>query len=192
MKGQFAKCVKCPASFLLDDPRKDLIDRWERKRESFLARTKQVKLILLGESMPAGRYFYDIEADYEKGGLRYTLKQELSNPEIDDGMFLMSLARKGVVLFDCALCPLHKINHKTMPNINHNAVRREAATYCFLTINKALVEIYPNVPIVTIFPKNLGFLKTKIPNQITQRLVGHFSFSDQTGLASLFEKIMKQ
>ena len=142
--------------------------------------------------MPADRYFYDIEADYEKDGLRYTLKQELSHLEIDDGKFHMSLARKGIILFDCALCPLHEINRKTMPDINHNALRREAATYCFLTINKAHIENYPDVPIVTIFPKKLGFLTTKIPHLITQRLVGHFSFSDQTGLASLYGQIKNQ
>jgi hypothetical protein len=54
-----------------------------------------------------------------------------------------------------------------------------------------MVEKYPNIPIVTIFPTNMGWLKNEIPFEIRKRVVSEFIFSDQTGLAELFESIKK-
>lgn len=189
MSKRYAKCLKCPAYHLLTNERKSLIERWEGRRERYLSRTKKVRLILLGESMPASRYFYDIETDYEDGGLRYTLKKEFSKLELDDSQFLMSMARKGIVLFDCALCPLHIFRKNDLPEININKLRRYAATYCFQTITGLELEKYPDVPIVTIFPSNMGWLRNEIPFSVRKQVVGECIFSDQTGLAELYEKI---
>jgi hypothetical protein len=184
MRNKYVKCQKCPAYHLLTDERKSLIERWENRRDRYLSITKEIRLILLGESMPAPRYFYDLETKYEGKGLRYTLKKEFGNLELDDSHFLMSMARKGIVLFDCALCPLHQLDD--------NVSKRRSATDCFLTITHQDIAKYPNVPIVTVFPEKRGWLKREIPYEIIRRVVGKFSFTDQTGLSKLFERIKAQ
>ncbi len=190
MSNRYAKCQKCPAYHLLTDERKSLIERWESRRERYFSRTKKVRLILIGESMPASRYFYDIETEYEDGGLRYTLKKEFGKLELDDSQFLMSMARKGIVLYDCALCPLHVFRKNNLTGINK--LRKYAATHCFQTITGLEIEKYPDVPIVTIFPSKMGWLKNEIPYDIRKRVVGEFIFLDQTGLAALFERMKAQ
>lgn len=140
---------------------------------------KKVRLILLGESMPADRYFYDLNTEYGNRGLRYTLKKEFDILEIDDGLFLESFCKKGIVIFDCALCPLHCLDN--------NAQKRQAATHCFLYYNIEYLNRYPDAPIATIFPKNRGFLKSEIPKEILSRIKDRFRFSDQTGLRELYE-----
>jgi len=95
--------------------------------------------------------------------------------------FFQSMVRKGIVLFDCALCPLYKLENITL--------RRKAATHCFLSINRFQLDEYPGIPIATIFPANLGYLKSEIPNDILKRVKGEFSFSDQTGLSQLYESL---
>lgn len=181
MENKYSKCQKCPAFHLLSEERKEKIDKWENKRDHYLSRMKIIRLILLGESLPANKYFYDIQTDYENRGLRYTLKKEFKKLEISDSLFLESMVRKGIILFDCALCPLYLLSN--------SALRRKAATYCLLSINYKLLNEHPNIPISTIFPANLGVLKKEIPLTITSSLIGEFSFSDQTGLSQLYEKI---
>jgi hypothetical protein len=177
----YSKCQKCPAFHLLSEERKQKVDKWEYKRDKYIERMKSINLILLGESMPANRYFYDINTDYESRGLRYSLKKEFNKLEISDSLFLESMVRKGIVLFDCALCPIYLIDNNTL--------RRKAATHCFMSINHVCLRKYPEVHIVTIFPAKMGFLKTEIPVEIISRVKGEFSFSDQTGLNQLYENI---
>lgn len=181
MENKYSKCQKCPAFHLLSEERKDKIEKWEYKRVKFIDRMKKVRLIILGESMPANRYFYDINTDYENRGLRYTLKKEFNKIELSDSLFLESMVRKGIILFDCALCPLYLIRN--------NVLRRKAATHCFMSINQIYLGKYPEVPIVTIFPVKMGYLKTEIPEEIISRVKGEFSFSDQTGLSHLYENL---
>ena len=166
---------------LLSEERKDKIEKWEYKRDKYIARMKSAKLILLGECIPANKYFYDINTDYENRGLRYTLKKEFNKIEITDSLFLESMVRKGIALFDCALCPLYH-----MDNIS---LRRKAATHCFMTINRFLLDEHPQIPVATIFPAHLGYLKTEIPAEILSRVKGEFSFYDQTGLSQLYESL---
>ena len=184
MSDKYSKCRSCPAYHLLTEKRKAQIDYWEEKRDSFVNRMKQVKLILIGESMPNSRYFYDLNTNYDHDGLRFTLKDEFGKNDINDGLFLISMCRKGIILFDCALCPLHKLDD--------NILMRKAATHCFLTINIEKIEELKHIPIVTIFPSNRGWNVSELPLSIKNRIVGNFGFSSQFGLASLFEQIKKQ
>lgn len=77
------------------------------------------------------------------------------------------------------MCPLNEIKN--------NALRREAVTHCFMSINRIHLNEHPEIPIATIFPVNLGYLKTEIPIDILNRVKGEFSFSNQTGLSELYE-----
>lgn len=181
MENKYSKCQKCPAFHLLSEERKQKVDTWEYKRDKYIGRMKSIKLIMLGESMPANKYFYDINTDYENRGLRYSLKKEFNKLEISDSLFLESMVRKGIALYDCALCPLYLIDN--------NALRRKAATHCFMSINHVYLRKHPEVPLVTIFPAKMGFLKTEIPVEIISRVKGEFSFSDQTGLSLLHENL---
>lgn len=183
MLNKYSKCQKCPAFHLLTDDRIHQIEQWEFKRDQYLKRTKHVLLILLGESMPANRYFYDINTKYENGGLRYTLKREFNKLEVADSEFLQFLTRTGIVLFDCALCPLHLLKN--------NTEKRKAATYCLLSINHKHLTQNPSIPIVTIFPKSRGYLKSYIPDEIKIRIVGEMSFMDQSGLKILYERFLE-
>jgi len=178
MSNRFDKCHKCPAYHLLTDERKEQIERWEYKRQQTIDRIKKIRLILIGESMPANRYFYDPESDYENGGMRYNIKEEFGQLELSDSLFMESLRRKGVVLYDCALCPLHKLDN--------NVDKRQAATYCFLAYNKNFVEENSDIPIATIFPSRRGWLKNEIPESIKSRVVKEFSFSNIKGLKDLY------
>ncbi len=182
MNNKYSKCSNCPANHLLDDKRKALIERWESKRDSYLSRTKKIKLILLGESMPASRYFYDLETDYPESGLRYSLKREFGKLDLSDSQFLISMSRKGIVLLDCALCPLHQLYD--------NVTKRHAATYCFLTITHETISKFPDTPIVTVFPSNRGWLKSEIPFEIRYNVKGECTFSDQSGLSDFYKELI--
>ena len=181
MDDKYSKCQKCPAFHLLSEERKQKIERWEYKRDRYIERMKRVKLILLGESMPANRYFYDLNTDYENSGLWFTLKKEFNKLEISDSLFLESMVRYGIVLFDCALCPLFELDANTL--------RCKAATHCLMSINQIHLRQNPDVPIVTIFPSKMGFLKSDIPVEILLRVKCEFSFSNQSGLNQLYEKM---
>lgn len=189
IKTRYAKCQQCPAYHLLTVERKKQIEIWEGRRDRYISRMIEVKLVLLGESMPANRYFYDINTDYEGGGLRYSLKKEFGNLNLSDSQFLESFRRKGIVLFDCALCPLHALQTKALSEANVNCLRRNAATHCFLTITKKEIEKYSDIPIVTVFPSNLGLLKKNIPIEIISRFKGECTFSNQSGLANFFAEM---
>jgi hypothetical protein len=181
MENKYSKCQKCPAFHLLTEERKEKIEKWEYKRDKHIERMKSVKLILLGECMPSNRYFYDINTDHENRGLRYTLKKEFNKLEISDSLFLESMVRKGIALYDCSLCPLY--------HLDNNVSRRKAATHCLMSINHIYLNQFPDIPIFTIFPLKLGFMKTEIPGDILMRVKGEFNFSDPTGLRQLFETL---
>lgn len=182
----WSKCLKCPAYHLLDDNRKHRIEIWEGRKEKYVRRIKKLRLILVGESMPANRYFYDINSDYENGGMRINLQKEFDQMEISESQFLESFTRKGIILHDCALCPLYLLKGHSL------AMFRKIATYCFLTHNMDMVTANENVPIATIFPSNRGWLKTEIPWDIRSRINAEFSFSNLTGLKDLYLKIKKE
>lgn len=183
--NRYSKCHKCPAFHLLTEERISIIERWERKRQNNIDRIKKVKLILIGESMPASRYFYDLETEYDNG-MRYNLKEEFGKLEITDSMFLESFRRKGIILFDAALCPLHRLER------GNNTIRRAAATYCLLTHNTDYIESFSEVPIVTIFPSKMGWKKTEIPISIRNRVKKGFGFSNIKGLSDLYLNIKRK
>jgi hypothetical protein len=184
MSDRYAKCGRCPAYHLLNDERKETIARWEYKRQKNVDRIRQMKLILIGESMPSKRYFYDLETDYENTGMRFNLMREFGQIELSDGQFMESFRRKGIVLYDCALCPLHKLDS--------NVDKRRAATYCFLTQNLGFLKETKDIPIATIFPSNRGWLKTEIPYDIIGRVSGEFGFNDVSGLKDLYLEIKQE
>ncbi len=180
----WSKCNKCPASHLLDDTRKSDIEAWERRKARYIDRVKKLRLILIGESIPANRYFYDINSDYENSGMRWNLKKEFEQLDLSEGQFLESFSRKGIVLHDCALCPLHK-----MAKEQKYSILRRIATYCLLTHNLDFINNNPEIPIATIFPENRGWLKTELPWEIRNRVIAEFSFNNVTGLKDLYLKI---
>lgn len=181
MNNRFVKCGKCPAFHLLTDERKDVIKKWESERQKNIDKIRQVRLILVGESMPAKRYFYDLDTDYIASGMRYNLKKEFNQNDLGDISFLKSLQKKGIVLFDCALCPIYLLDS--------NTEKRHAATHCFLTQNIPFIKETKNVPIATIFPSKRGWLARSIPFDITHRVTGKFGFNDLSGLHNLYLKI---
>lgn len=149
----FKDCNECPCRSLLTEERKKIINLWNNYFYKNLYGIKEVKLILLGESMPASRYFYDKQSSYNEG-FRYNLKKSL-NIASDDELFSF-LQKKGVIVMDCAFCPLHCLST--------NKARRHSATYCLQHHNKNLILKYPNVPIFSFFPSKLGYLKSEIPD----------------------------
>lgn len=181
MYSKYSICNNCKANNLVDAKRIAQINLWEYARDNYVKRIEKVQLILLGELMPANRYFYDISIPYKDGGLRNTLKNEFNKQNQSDSHFLDYLVQEGIILFDCALCPLHKLKK--------NSMRRKAATHCFLTINMHHLLEYPAIPIVTIFPNNCGYLKREIPEEISKRVIAGFSFSNQTGLNNLVKEL---
>jgi len=183
----WSKCLKCPAFYLLDDERKQRIERWEDRKERYVSRIKKLRLILVGESMPATRYFYDINSDYETGGMRFNLQKEFDQMEISESQFLESFTRKGIILHDCALCPIYLLVKKI-----RIAVAKEVTSYCFKTHNFDLIIKTPEIPIATIFPVGRGWLKKELPYEIRRRIVAEFSFSDLTGLKDLYLKIKNE
>lgn len=94
MENRYSKCQKCPAFHLLTEERMDRIEKWEYKRDQYIRKMKKVRLILLGESMPANRYFYDLTTEYKNTGLRYTLKKEFDKLDLSDSLFLESFCKK--------------------------------------------------------------------------------------------------
>lgn len=181
MKDRFLDCFSCPASHLLTESRKRTILKWESKRQSNIDRMKKIRLILLGESMPSKRYFYDINTSYEDNGMRYNLKKEFDQSELTDVQFFQSFRRKGIVLHDCGFCPVHKLNS--------NTEKRNAATFCLLTQNIEFLHLTPEIPIITIFPFNRGWLKNEVPDSIKKRIIAEFSFNKIKGIKDLYNEI---
>ena len=151
----FKECNECPCSHLLTEERKKRILIWNNSFYKNLSKIKDVKLILLGESMPADRYFYDKQSCYNDG-FRYNLKVNL-NISSDEELFSY-LQKKGVIVIDCAFCPLHCLSTKK--------ARRHSATYCLQRHNKKIILDYPSAPIFSFFPSKLGYLKSEIQDII--------------------------
>lgn len=156
MKNElFKHCEDCPCYSLLTEKRKKQILRWNELFDDNLSKIKEVKFILLGESIPNNRYFYDKQSDYKDSGLRYVFREEL-NMSSDDELFLY-LQEKGIVIVDCAFCALHLLQKKS-------ARRRHSATYCLLNYKKELLLKYTDTHIVSFFPSKCGLLKRQTPD----------------------------
>ena len=163
-------CKDCPA-FCLKNEQSQNISRWEKLREeaknSLLK--KKVNLYLLCESLPADNFFYDKSSHNE---LRSCLCKELVGNGSDDDLF-QYLSQKGVLLVDCALCPLFRLGNKPK--------RRYAATLCLQRNTLPYLNLNPSAPIITVFPAHCGFLRRSI-GSIRERVTGDFQFSKLCGL----------
>ena len=158
----------CPCFYLLSEERKKQIIKWLLTLNKNISKIKDVRLILLGESMPNGRYFYDINTDYSSNGFRYELCTRL---ELKTDVELFSfLQKKGIIVLDCAFCPLHLIKDKK--------VQRHSATHCFKRHAAKFIEKHPNVPIFTFFPAKRGLLKQELPTDISKRINEEASFTN--------------
>ena len=156
-----------------------------------LQRYGQIKLYILTESIPYSRFIYDRQSNYcANVGLRTRLCRELINancpPNINHcsqcpnlNKLLNYLRDKGILIVDCALCPLYRLNKFS--------ARRHAATICLNNNTIAYLNVTPNAPIITIFPLNCGFLKTKKPH-VQSRVVKEFRFGNLTGLRKAIEQ----
>lgn len=161
----------------------------------------QIKLYILTESIPYSRFVYDPQSNYRFGknvrvGLRTRLCEELLNakcpPNINHcnqcqyfNQLLDYLRNKGILIVDCALCPLHKKDHRRLTYKD----RRIAATLCLNNNIIQYLNISPNAPIITIFPSKCGFYKTKKP-YVRKRVKGEFNFSNLRGLKDTIERIL--
>lgn len=171
----FKDCKECPCYHLLTKERKKRIAVWNNFFYENLSKTKEVKLILLGESIPANRYFYDKQS-YYNDGFRYSLKASL-NISSDEELFSY-LQKKGVIVIDCAFCPLHYLSTKS--------IRRHSATYCLQRHNKKIILNYPNIPIFSFFPSKLGYLKREIQDII---ITNQTTFSKINPIAEYIKKM---
>lgn len=172
-------CNDCPASRLLDIKRiKDCENLREVEIKSILKR-KHIKLFLLCESLPAKGFVYDRSSDCSRGSLRYNLRNELVNRGTDKDLFDY-LRKHGIIIIDCALCPLHKLINKRSEISSDNMSR--ASHQIFLDLN-------PKVPIVTIFPSRCGFLKRKMP-RIQDRVKYKFQFKNLKGLKNAINTLL--
>lgn len=143
-----------------------------------------IKLYILTESIPCRRFIYDPDSQYPKGGLRYNLCKELLGTHEDCRMQLINyLQQKGVLIVDCALCSLHRLGKKSD--------RRQAATICLNNNTERYLNINPDAPIMAIFPRNCGFLRTR-KQHIEKRIVKRFGFKNVRGLKIAIEGILKE
>ena len=196
---QALRCDGCPANSLKDKKgygpsgdRKwfDWVSYCERLREKEAkVITKihgKIKLYILTESIPSNRFIYDLDSRYDQGGLRRDLCRELLGIDGDCGARLIAFLReKGILIVDCALCPLHKLGEKKY--------RRHAATMCLSNNTHKYLDKSPNAPIITIFPSRSGFLKSQVHFNITRRIArdGEFSFKNITGLRAKIHEILR-
>jgi hypothetical protein len=172
-------CDGCPALPLRTDLQLDKINNWRSIHLSLLKQIIKPKLILLCESFPQDRYIYDQQTSYTGRGLRYNLKKELYNKDISDEQFLANLSADKILIIDCAFCPLHQ-----KENGNYfltNTQKRQSATTCLKRHNLHLLHRFPEAPIITIFPRNRGFLKRELP-EVASRIKAQFDFSKLEGL----------
>lgn len=181
MKINELKCDGCPALSLRDQEGRHLkIKKCEKLRAKAIEEIVKIKLFLLCESIPANRFFYDLDSDYTKDGLRLMMMDEL---ELEtDSDVLKYFRKRGVVLADCAFCPLH--------DLGSNAEKRHAASQCLQNHNIKIFEMNPAAPIITIFPTNRGYLKSEFP-EIESRKVAEFSFMKLSGLKAMIERYAK-
>jgi len=175
------KCDGCPALPLRTKDQLQKIKQWEKLREKAIAKIDNIRLFILCESIPAKRFFYDLDAVYENKGLRFNIKEELELESEKD--VLKYFDKNGIVLADCAYCPLHKEQLS-------NKDRRHAASICLKNHTSKILKLSTKVPIVTIFPTRRGYLKTDFP-EIESRKVRNFSFNDLRGLKQSIEELIK-
>jgi hypothetical protein len=142
---------------------------------SELAHINQIKVILLGESFPVNRYFYDVDSNYDRGGLMYNLKREYGlRTNVD---MIEKFRELGVIVYDCAFCPLHLLDNKTD--------QRHAATHCLKSYK--LDYLNKNTcPIITFFPSKRGFLKREVP-ELIKRIWVEYLFNNLHGIKTIIE-----
>lgn len=179
-------CDGCPALPLRTILQIDKINNWRRIHSDNLMKVSNPNIILLCESFPKDRYIYDLQTNYSGRGLRYNLKKELYSKDISDEKFLSYLSDDKIVIIDCAFCPLHQKENEN--SVLTNTQKRLAATTCLQRHNSYLLHQFPETPIITIFPRNRGFLKRKLPD-IASRIKAEFDFSKLEGLKQMIEKI---
>jgi hypothetical protein len=167
-------CSKCPADHLFDEER---IIKNEKLRELILNNIEKINIYLLGESTPANRFVYDLTSNYKSSGLRYNLRNELVDGGSDVDL-MHYLQEKNVLITDCALCPLHKLENK--------ADQRTAATLCLKRHTFKYLDQYPNAPIITFFPSNRGYKKSELP-EYDSRIIAEFNFNSLHGLKALLD-----
>ena len=85
------------------------------------------------------------------------------------------LSNDKIIIHDCAYCPIHKLGR------GESTIMRRAATICLNNHNLRLLNDFPAVPIVTIFPKNRGYLVLQVPS-MHGRVAANFPFSNIKGL----------
>lgn len=177
MKMNELKCDGCPALDLRTKDQLRKIKQWEKLREKAINAIDQIRFYILCESLPANRFFYDLDTVYANKGLRFNIKEEL---ELDsDENVLQYFKRNGIVVADCALCPLFQLESK--------AERRHAASQCLRNNTNHVLNINLEAPIITIFPSHSGYLKNEFP-EIERKKVDEFSFNDLSGLKQVIEK----
>jgi hypothetical protein len=178
MKINELKCDGCPALSLRDQEGRHLkIKKWEKLRAKAIEEIGKIKLYLLCESIPADRFFYDLDTDYTTDGLRLMMMDELDLET--DAEVLRYFRKRGIVLADCAFCPLHELGSK--PD------KQKAASQCLRNHNLGILEINPAAPIITIFPASKGYLKPIFP-EIESRKVAEFSLNKLSGLKAMIEQ----
>ena len=149
------------------------------------------------ESIPHGRFVYDPQSNYYRNrGLRIQLCRELINANCPSNInhcnqcphfnqLLDYLRNEGILIVDCALCPLHKLQRYRD--------RRVAATLCLNNNTGVYLNVTPNVtpnaPIVTIFPSNCGFHKSRKPH-VRNRVRKEFGFSNVEGLKDTIKQLL--
>ena len=123
---------------------------------------------------------YDFNSSYIKGQLRYNLCEELLGSCSDcKNQLIDFLKRKGILIVDCALCPLHLLTSKS---------RRIAATICLDRHTGGYLNVSPHAPIITVFPRRCGFHK-KNP-EVRVRGIKEFRFKRLGGLKETIRQIL--
>jgi hypothetical protein len=172
-------CNGCPAQPFLDIDRSKLVETIRLKALKEIGGSPRV--LILCESAPSGRFVYDRSSDYESGGLRANLREELTSDGKDESLF-QYLKEKKVWIVDAALCALHKSRILT------NAQRRNAATICMSRHTRVYLDSFSDAPVVSIFPSNCGILKTTLYD-IARRIRQNFSFGSLGGLKQTIEEL---
>lgn len=174
------KCQTCPAINLRTPEQVKKISYWYGLFLDEINNQQHKKVILLGESFPANRYFYDLDSNYDSGGLMYNLKQEFGL-QTNEKM-ISRLRELGVVVYDCAFCPLHLLGSKSD--------QRHAATHCLKSYKLDFLK-ENTLPIITFFPSKRGFLKTHLP-EVASRIVAEFKFNSLQGVRNEILKVCNQ
>ena len=173
-----ANCHSCPARKLRTPEQVKKIEKWHSLFLSELAHINPIKVILLGESFPANRYFYDIDSNYENGGLMYNLRTEYglkTNIEM-----IVKFREIGVVVYDCAYCPLHLLETRTD--------QRHTATVCLKNYKRHFLH-QNTCPVITFFPAKRGFLKSELP-EIASRITAEFKFNSLQGIREAISRCL--